>query len=271
MLGHELCGTFSRDARNPYNGSIAYEVRPATSTEKIGRFLANARRIRGIEEARSALRRLNDNAWSPTESLVAALLRLPMDSLGFDMGPLVLNPRIDSLRELPGAKASRVPDIVFAGTSIGLNYDGLAHLDLDSIVKAAIDVGVYPGSAQTGAILDGAVHDVREKVLDDIRRNRELAADGLSVFPILKEDLYVPGGIEQIVAQLADMLEKQCNRDMRAQRRILAGKALAKARHRMMLSFLPGRHERNVQIERFIQGNPVCSDPLTVHECWIEF
>ena len=38
MLGHELCGTFARDARDPYNGPITYGVRPATSVERIQRF-----------------------------------------------------------------------------------------------------------------------------------------------------------------------------------------------------------------------------------------
>ena len=270
MLGHELCGTFSRDADDPYNGPIAYKVQPTTSVEKIARFLDEAKYIRGIEAAHISLAFLNDNAWSPTESLVAALLRLPIDSLGFDMGQLTLNPRVDPVRSLPGAKGSRVPDIVIDGTSVGLNYDGLAHLDLDSIVKAAMDVGADPGSSQMGAILDKAVRDVREKAIDDIRRNRELAADGLSIFPILKEDLYVPGGIEQVVERLVDQIEHESSRDCAKQRKILTGKALARARHRMMLSLLPGNHERNVQVERFIQGHPPYNGPSYVTEVWIE-
>ena len=270
MLGHELCGTFSRDADDPYNGPITYKVPPATSVEKIARFLDKAKSIRGIDAARSSLALLNDNAWSPTESLVAALLRPPIDSLGFDMGQLTLNPRVELERGLPGAKESRVPDIVIEGTPVGLNYDGLAHLDLGSIVKAAINVGTDPGSAQMGAILDKAVRDVREKLVDDIRRNRELAADGLVIFPILKEDLYMPGGIEQVVERLVDRIEQECNRNMRKQRKILAGKALARARHRMMLSLLPGNHERNVQVERFIQGHPMYDGPSQVEVFLIE-
>ena len=270
MLGHELCGTFSRDADDPYNGPVTYHVQPVTSVERIARFLDGTKHIRGAEAARASLARLNDNAWSSTESLVTALLRLPIDSLGFDIGQLTLNPRVELERRLPGAKDSRVPDIVIDGTLVGLNYDGMAHLDLGSIVKAAIDVGADPGSAQMEAILNKAVRDVREKAVDDIRRNRELAVGGFSVFPIVKEDLYVPGGIEQVVGQLVDMIERECGRDMSWQRRILASKVLARARHRMMLSLLPGKRERNVQVERFIQGHPLYSGPSLMKEVWIE-
>ena len=35
MLGHELCGAFSRDPFDPYNGPIAYGVAPVTSAQRI--------------------------------------------------------------------------------------------------------------------------------------------------------------------------------------------------------------------------------------------
>ena len=270
MLGHELCGTFSRDAMDPYNGPITYGVKPATSAERIRRFLAEARGIHGIETARISATFLNDNAWSPTESLIATLLRLPMDSLGYGFGELTMNPRINPEAPLPGSKESRVPDIIIGSTPVGINYDGAVHLDLDSVISAAMDLKAHPELAQTQLALASAVRSVREKVVDDIRRNRELAADGLAVFPVVKEDLYTRGGFDQIVSHLITIIEQLTDRDMSEQRKILCMKRLSGARWRMALSLLPGNNERNVHVARFICGHEIVEGPCELHECWIE-
>ena len=270
MLGHELCGSFSRDAKDPYNGPITYGVKPATSTERIGAFIDQASYVHGIAHARESLRFLNDNAWSPTESLIAALLRLPIDSLGFDIGDLVLNPREHATAQLPGAKGSRVPDIVIAESAVGVNYDGFYHLNLHSVVTNAIEMGAHPEVSRAQAALNRAVRDVREKAVDDIRRNRELAAGGLFVFPVVKEDLYTPGGFDQVVEQLLNALETFSGRNVNEQRKILRKKALSRERHRAILSLLPGKSERSIQIGRFIYGNEVSTEPPRIDECWIE-
>lgn len=197
-------------------------------------------------------------------------MRLPIDSLGYDMGKLALNPRTPLEIELPGAKESRVPDIVIEGTPIGINYDGLVHLNLKPVVDAAMETGAHPELAQTQIALNQATNRTRAKALDDIRRNRELAADGLIVIPVTKEDLYVPGGFDQIVALLISLLEHHGKRDMSWQKRILSMRVLSEERHRMILSLLPGKHERNVQVERFINGYKVYDGPSITHECWIE-
>ena len=98
----------------------------------------------------------------------------------------------------------------------------------------------------------------------------ELAADGLAVFPVTKEDLYVKGGLNQIVAHLITVVEQLTNRDMSEQKRILRLKRLADARWHMALSLLPGKHERNTQVGRFIYGHEVLQGPVEVHECWVE-
>lgn len=270
MLGLELCGSFTRDAEDPYNGSATYGVRPVTSVEKIRRFLDGARNIHGLDAARESIKYLSDNAWSPTESLIAALLRLPMDSLGYAFGELELNPRINPSALLPGVADSRVPDIMIAGTPVGVNYDGAVHLDLDSIVNAAREYEANPQLAQAKASLAKAVRDVRAKVVDDIRRNRELAADGLVVFPVVKEDIYVKGGLDQIVAHLVTVIEQLTGRNMDEQKKILCMKRLADARWRMALSVLPGRNKRNIHVNRFIRGCEVMEGPAETYEHWIE-
>ena len=270
VLGHELCGSFARNAEDPYNGNITYNVKPLTSVEKITRFLEEAKSIRGIGAARNTVKFLNDNAWSPTESVIAAFMRLPADCLGFDLGELSLNPRVDLAMPLPGAKTKRYPDIVIKGTPVGVNYDGLVHLDLASIVQASLEMGAHPEMMQTQLEVNRAIERVREKVLDDIRRNRELAASGLSVFPVLKEDLYTPNGLEMLVRQLVNSLEQFTDRDMSIQKFILDSGAFSTARRRMLLSLLPGKHNIDALTYQNADGHLVYETEPGVSECWIE-
>ena len=270
MLGLELCGTFSRNPLDPYNAPVVYDVPPLTDVGRISSFLEEAKDIRGIKIARSRVKYLNNNAWSPTESLIAALMRLPIDDLGYGIGELILNPRVVGTHDLPGSLGSRVPDILISDTSVGVNYDGLVHLDLDSIAKAGIDLGLNPGSSHTEFELSQAVSRVRAKAADDIRRNRELAAEGMTVFPLLKEDLYEPGGLDRMMGAILDVLQDRHGWDVRQQRRSIKLKALCEERHRMILSLLPGKAERDIQVAHFIQGLKVSEEPAEMIECWIE-
>ena len=91
-----------------------------------------------------------------------------------------------------GGRTSRVPDIEVLGTRVGFNYDSHQHLDLESIARAA-DGG---NPAQAIAL-------VREKHLDDLRRNRELAAMGHIVLPVTPNDLFAPGGLDAVMLEAA--------------------------------------------------------------------
>lgn len=271
MLGHELCGAFGRDARDPRNGDVAYELPPLTSVERIRRFLESARDIVGLAKARKSLARLEDNAWSPTESLIVAFLRCPVDDMGFSFSALDLNERVLRNRDLPGAKGSRVPDVLVSGTKVGLNYDGLVHLDLESIARAAFDMGMNPAARHTEVELRRAMESVRAKVADDTRRNRELAVEGYTVLPVLKEDLYQRGGFDQLVARLVEALGRYPSLNLRMAKRALANRALCEDRYRLLLSLLPGKYEPDVQLGRYIAGFTVSQDASSIDECWIEF
>ena len=271
MLGHELCGSFGRDAHDPRNGSITYGLRPLTSVKQIQQFLACARGITGIARARETLSRLNDNAWSPTESVIAAFLRCPIDDMGFTFPAIELNERVFRKQALPDSKESRVPDILIKGTNIGLNYDGLVHLDLKSVARAAFQMGANPGSQHTETELRQAMETVRVKALDDIRRNRELAVSGYTVFPVLKEDLYQPDGFDQLVARTIETLERETDLDLRAAKRALSNQKLCADRYRLLRSFLPGSYEFDVALGRYIAGFTVSDEPPQIIECLVEF
>ncbi len=241
-FGFELCGAFTRDASDPIGGPSTFGVTPVTSVEKIKRFVDASKHVKGRTAAQRTLRYLSDNAWSPTESIIAAAISLPLEDYGYGLGSCTLNPRVEAPANVAraAAKPSRMPDIMIGGTKVGINYDGAVHLDLGSIVNAASEVGRNPEQARPEAALNAAVRDVRAKVVDDIRRNRELAAAGLTVFPVVKEDLYERGGLDRVMMQVVDAVARQTNRDLSRVQEALQHGFAAKERQRALLSLLPG-------------------------------
>lgn len=271
MLGYELCGTFARNAADPYSGGASFGVPPVTSTAKIAAYLEQVKGVRGLHAAKQTLKYLTDNAWSPTEALVAAFMRMPLDECGYGFGSLELNPRVVFDNKLEGAaKSSRVPDILVAGTKVGINYDGMLHLDLESIAKAAAEVSAHPESSRPQLVLDATMGSVRAKVVDDMRRNRELAAAGYTVFPMVKEDLYEPGGLDNVMHLVMDAVEQETGADLGQQRKALAKKTLAKDRHKLLLSLLPGRQSGNVDLGRYLGGMKLSEAPFEIIEVCIE-
>lgn len=195
----------------------------------------------GAKQARRTLEALSDNAWSPTESVIATMASLPFGEYGYELGSCELNVRIDTPDDLARTtdKASRVPDILFAGTPVGINYDGAVHLDLDSVVQAAIELERNPGQAQSQQALDVIVRKVRQKAVDDIRRNRELAADGLTVFPVTKEDLYEEGGLDRVMLQVIAAIENSTGKDMSRHAQLIDVRLGKKRRQELIWSLLP--------------------------------
>ncbi len=193
LLGYELCGTFSRDPSDPRCGLVTHDIEPATSVESIRSYLEGCHRIAGTRAARLALDHVSDNAWSAMEAVVALLLRRPVGNLGYGMGSITLNQRQDNPRQLVrlGCKTTRIPDIVLEEHPIGFNYDGKGHLDLDSVLQ----------SSDAEDDLRATLRDVRERYVDDRQRDRELAANGRVVMPIVAEDLYANRGLDAVVME----------------------------------------------------------------------
>ncbi|WP_455138367.1 hypothetical protein [Thermophilibacter sp.] len=196
LLGYELCGTYARDPADPRLSDVVHGLRPVTTTERIARYLDEVGRRPGSVLARRNLAHVADNAWSPMEAIVAFMARLPVHELGYELGGIVLNERHEAAPQLVqlGIASSRVPDIEVVGTHVGFNYDSHAHLDLDAIVEAALS-----GDASD------SVREVREGYLDDIRRNRELAAQGRIILPVTPEDLFARGGLDAVMLEAAQL------------------------------------------------------------------
>lgn len=242
MLGLELCGGFSLAPDGAEGGATAMGVAPVTSVARLSAFVDACEGLRGRKRARRALRLIADNAWSPMEALVAAMLALPLEEGGYGLGRCLLNERHETPEPLKAttACASRVPDIMIPDTGVGFNYDGYGHLDLASIVEATERLCADPGSGAADRQLRTRVQAVREKAVDDMRRNRELAAQGLTVFPVVKEDVYSEGGLDAVVAQAVAALEAHTGKRLVAQREALASHFAMKKRQELIWSLAPG-------------------------------
>ena len=228
LLGHELCGTFSRNAQSPRDGEVTFGVHPLTTASAIREYANSCRYLRGVEQARIVAGLLYGNAWSPMEAIVATLLALGPEDFGYDMGELVLNPRVATA----GGRASRVPDILFAGTHVGINYDGDPHFLS------------------------------RDTMVEDKRRDRELMCAGYSVFPVTIEDLHENGALDEVVLQALGLIERETGQCFDDKRALLAHKQIAARRQKLIRSLLPGRWA--AELSRQIDAEPSPSPSLEV-------
>ena len=229
LVGFELCGSYSRDPRDPRCGPVCYGVPPVTSVGRIRDFARRCKGVRGVRKALEMVEFVCDNAWSPLEAVVALLAEMPAERLGYGLGPVLLNARRanDSRLTRMGCRHSRVPDIEVDGLGIGFNYDGREHFDLASVT-----------TAEEGRVA-GAMTAVREKYVDDVRRNRELAASGLLVMPVTAEDLFAEAGLDAVMLEAVLAAERLLGRDVPDIGRALRSRAICERRQRLLWSLLP--------------------------------
>lgn len=247
LLGMELCGSFSRSPSDPRDGEVTFGIQPVTSVEKLRAFCDSASGIWGLERARESLRYVRDNAWAPTEAIIATMLLLPLYELGYGFNDVVLNERVITPETLRGSTGSdsRVPDLRLVGCDAGINYDGGLHLDLDSVVSAAMRSAQQPTDEDLRSNLAEVKRMVRSKVVDDLRRNRELLADGMMIIPLTKEDVSAEGGLDTVVQQLIAVAERS-GLDCYEQRKILRSPVIARGRQKLIWSLLPGERGRRL-------------------------
>lgn len=127
------------------------------------------------------------------EATIALLLKKPVTEHGYGIRRIHLNERQDNPWELVrrGCANARVPDIVLDDCPVGFNYDGHGHLDLESVAAAA----------ENKDELGRALASLRQKYVDDRRRDRELAAQGRIVMSVVSEDLFDHGGLDIVILE----------------------------------------------------------------------
>lgn len=241
LLGYELCGGFSRDEADPRMGEVALGVAPATSAEKIRVFIDACSGVHGCALARKHLAYVSDNAWSPMEAVLATMASLSVAEQGYGLGRAVLNARCDNAPELVGlgVAASRVPDVVIEGAPVGFNYDGRWHLGLCDLRDAEDESG-----------FERAERAVREKYVDDLRRNRELAAAGLTILPVTSEDLFAEGGLDAVMLEAALAMRARGREPRDDVWAAIRSKKVSAARQNLIWSLLPWKEAPRLARER---------------------
>ena len=259
LLGMELCGRFSRSAVKPRSGGVVYGLEPVTSVEKLRAYANSASSLWGTTKALENIDRIVENAWSPMEAIVAALFLLPPEELGYGLDPLALNPRADAKSEVLAIteKATRIPDLFFKGTSVGINYDGEDHFGLEAIAKTAARSALEPGNASLAREAKASLAEARQKIVADKRRDRDLSAMGLSVFPVTSEDLLERGGLDRVALLAIQAIEGEGSRHLARAKAAIASPILARARQNLIWSLLPGRISVDAarQLKRFMEGS----------------
>lgn len=231
-LGHELCGHYT--LRPSYSrGSAVLDVPPLTSTAKIDDMLRHASRLRGSKALARALPYIQDSSLSAAETAFSVISQLPVRTLGYEIGRTILN------REFVPNEAdracvlgeSRIPDILFAGTSVGLNYDGDGHLSLAQLVRIAKALAGDPSSSELRAAVRQAMEDVRKEAASDKQRDRDLGVMGLSVLPVTRFDVEDAEGLDLVMSQVMTLIERDTGFDMSLQRQALQDEALRAKRY----------------------------------------
>lgn len=233
-LGHELCGKYTlRPAGS--SGSAVYEITPATNTEGIYNLLKWASRLRGSKMLAAALPYIQDGALSPAETALSVMSQLPIDEFGYEIGRTILNEV-----QVPDAStrgivlaSERVPDILFANTNVGLNYDGDGHLNPDGVVAAARELE-KADDAQARRIATAALRqakdEMRKAAASDKQRDRDLLTMGLLVLPVTKYDLEDIAGLDLVMGQVIRLVEATTGRDMTRQKQAIRDDRLRNGR-----------------------------------------
>jgi hypothetical protein len=241
LLGYELCGHFSRQPDNPARGTIVHGIPAATNVAEIQEFLDSAAEIPGRPRAQAALAYIADHALSAPEAVLATMYALPVQESGFGMGPIRLNQRVELSDTGKSSRMNaRYPDLLFPFAPVGINYDGEEHLDLVGLAQTAQDALLAEADAKRQAeqALAAKLDDVRAKAIDDMRRNRELAASGYIVFPASKEDLYEWGALDSLTRQILACARTIFNAQTSQYEAVLDNTELARDRYALLTRLL---------------------------------
>jgi len=97
-----------------------------------------------------------------------------------------------------------------------------------------------PGNSDLVRELDEALGHARAAIVSDKRRDRDLMSLGLSVFSMTKEDLAEEGGLDRVMGQIIEAIERSGSRSLLVQRAVLQDLSLARARQDLIWSLMPG-------------------------------
>jgi hypothetical protein len=196
LLIMELSGFYTISPMK--DGGSAYGIPPVTSVARIRALARRVRMMRGREVLRAALETALERSASPMESVLAIMLQLPIDSGGYGMGPVLVNPRIKTPDHAQAfaSQHSYYPDIYLQSCFIDVEYESSEfHLD-------PITANWAPGELERWRA--GAEH----KAATDRIRTRELQALGVHVVPVTAYDMRSLSRLDNVAWAIACQMER---------------------------------------------------------------
>lgn len=130
-LGCELCGLYSRDAEDPVDGQMSWGVDPVVTSSELRRTVNALSGIRGLRLARSAAAQVVDCSGSPTETLLALAMSMPICFGGMEYPAFLQNRELEWPKGFEGLihhKTMR-PDFYWPDHKLAIEYNGRVHDD----------------------------------------------------------------------------------------------------------------------------------------------
>jgi hypothetical protein len=155
IFAFELCGGY---IKMPREESGCIPCNPRTNPQLLKRYLDQIGSTRGCKRAAQVLKMVRSGSRSPMESALATLLALPRRRGRFELARFLLNPKIETNPNFEKNKISRKRycDIYFPDIKLDIEYN--SHL-----------------------------HDGRDGVSSDVRREHDLMEAGIEVIVLLDE------------------------------------------------------------------------------------
>lgn len=178
--GYELCGTYRLPTT--LHEPLTCDQLPLTSVSKLQAFLAQARKINGVDAARKALPYVLPGSASPKESELSILSSFPGRLGGYGFPQAKLNYPVNISEKARGRGIGRTCrcDLFWPEAKLDVEYDSRLH------------------HAQ------GA-----EQVRDSVRRIA-LAYEGILVITVTSEQLHTRSEMDKVAQAMAKRLGRRC-------------------------------------------------------------
>jgi len=193
--GYELCAIFFFDQTRKFG--FAYHD-PVTDLEKMKRYIGQASGMKGVQQARKAIRYINEQAGSPMEILLSMFVSLPISLGGFAIHGFSINGQVDLNEEgckIIGRDHCKC-DLVWREIKVVLEYDSnQVHMEssqhaMDKRRVTALNASGYKVFVITTADMHHLV--TLENILFSVRKSLKMKKEMLQFqkFQNKREELY---------------------------------------------------------------------------------
>ena len=182
MLGFEFCGSYRLDKEVDPKRGFRDDI-PLTSVAKLSAYIAKLEGMKGVKNARRALRFIANGSASPMETILAMLLTLPYRFGGFGFPLPLLNCPVEV-------------SVSFGRVKRKLKYDCDIYWP-DEQVDVEYDSDFY--------------HTNEERIAKDAIRRNALSTVGVTVVTVSRMQIYNTAELRKV----AEVLSKQLDRQLR--------------------------------------------------------